>query len=132
MTKQIRVENADLSPYPVRVIVEAKNQDGQWRPTEEHDLSTPTFMLPVFIHGSRRLVIEEASKGAPYQEPRAPFQLTPEALDAMVNRFLAWTLPDEFWPDCGISYNPIPGSKPTGTNLLTAEQAKAMLLHVLG
>ena len=59
--------------------------------------------------------------------------------DEMVSRFLAWRLPYDFYPDCGISFD---GRKddgwnknktwPTGTNLLTAEQAKAMLAHVLG
>lgn len=53
--------------------------------------------------------------------------------DEMVNRFLAWPLPRDFGPDCGISFTPIdhPHSWPVGTNLFTAEQAKKMLEHVL-
>jgi hypothetical protein len=60
-------------------------------------------------------------------------------LDAMVARFLQWRLPENFAPDCGISFarthkgldgNPVP-YEPVGTNLLTYEQAKEMLLHVL-
>jgi len=57
----------------------------------------------------------------------------------MVNRFLAWPLPQDFAPDCGISFD---GRKddewnknktwPVGTNLLTAEQARSMLEHVIG
>jgi hypothetical protein len=60
---------------------------------------------------------------------------SPEA----VSRFLAWPLPKDFYPNCGISFD---GRKddewnknktwPIGTNLLTAEQATAMLKHVLG
>jgi hypothetical protein len=54
-------------------------------------------------------------------------------LDATVDRFLQWRLPDTFAPDCGISFTPLnhPNSWPTGTNLLTAAQAKDMLRHVL-
>jgi hypothetical protein len=56
--------------------------------------------------------------------------------DDMVSRFLGWRLPDDFMPDCGISFNPPmhegkPLSWPTGTNLLHAGQARKMLEHVL-
>lgn len=57
---------------------------------------------------------------------------------AMVNRFLGWRLPQDFGPDCGISFD---GRKddewnknkswPIGTNLLTADQAKAMFEYCL-
>lgn len=58
--------------------------------------------------------------------------------DEMVMRFLGWSLPRDFSPDCGISFD---GRKddewnknktwPIGTNLLTAIQARAMLERVL-
>jgi hypothetical protein len=57
----------------------------------------------------------------------------------MVERFLAWKLPQNFNPDGGISFEPI-GSRgtqyefkrePSGTNLLDGTQAKAMVLHML-
>ena len=61
---------------------------------------------------------------------------TPEAIDAllkvMVNRFLTWKLPEDFAPDGGISFGPLPYQThsnphwPTGTNLLTADQAREM------
>lgn len=60
--------------------------------------------------------------------------------DEMVTRFLMWRLPDNFNPDCGISFkrtynecSPFGTSthEPTGTNLLSADQARAMLEHVL-
>jgi hypothetical protein len=56
--------------------------------------------------------------------------------DEMVNRFLTWRLPDDFGPDCGIHFTPfhpngVTRYEPVGTNLLTAEQARAMLEHVL-
>lgn len=58
--------------------------------------------------------------------------------DEMVNRFLCWTLPPTFAPDGGVKFSP-PGpdargyvaSWPSGTNLFTYEQARAMLEHVL-
>lgn len=58
--------------------------------------------------------------------------------NAMVDRFLCWKLPQDFSPDCGISFD---GRKddewnknktwPVGTNLFTAEQARKMLEYVL-
>ncbi len=71
--------------------------------------------------------------------------------DEMVNRFLSWKLPNDFSPDSGIAFtktyngykdgvftkdiprtpdDPV-ASWPIGTNLFTADQAKAMLEHVL-
>lgn len=47
-------------------------------------------------------------------------------LDALVNRFLTWPVPADVYPDGAPGQ---PGR--TGTNLLTAPQAKAMLQHVL-
>ena len=57
--------------------------------------------------------------------------------DEMVSRFLCWKLPQDFGPDCGISFarfhpNGTTRFEPVGTNLLTAEQARQMLEHVLG
>lgn len=58
-------------------------------------------------------------------------QPTPRIDDA-VNRFLGWRLPDDFQPDCGVSFTPLthPNSWPTGTNLLTATQAREMLEYI--
>lgn len=57
-----------------------------------------------------------------------------DRLGEMVDRFLAWKVPQDFSPDCGISFKPVnhPNCWPIGTNLLNADQAKAMLLHVVG
>ena len=53
----------------------------------------------------------------------------------MVNRFLAWKLPPDFHPDAGIRfasiYEPSRPGWPIGTNLLTANQAEAMIRHLL-
>lgn len=59
-------------------------------------------------------------------------------IEHMVNRFLAWKLPADFSPDAGIGFKPYHPQQtpdnpmwPTGTNLLTAEQARAMFEYVL-
>ena len=60
-------------------------------------------------------------------------------LDHMVNRFLGWHLPETFRPDGGISFEPTYNngtpeggkSEPVGTNLLTATEAAAMVLHMI-
>lgn len=54
----------------------------------------------------------------------------------MVNRFLMWKLPEHFRPDCGIIYTPIRIAdgrllEPSGTNLLDATQAEAMVRHMI-
>lgn len=61
-----------------------------------------------------------------------------QVTDEMVARFLQWSLPKGFCPDCGISFD---GRKddewnknktwPTGTNLLDAGQAREMLEFVM-
>lgn len=69
-----------------------------------------------------------------------------QVTDDMVTRFLSWELSKDFHPDDGVKSerkvgtadgernraNMGPGWWPEGTNLLTAEQARAMLAHVLG
>jgi hypothetical protein len=52
----------------------------------------------------------------------------------MVERFLAWPLPEDFAPDAGIEFKPThpfgSPSWPTGTNLFDANQARAMILRL--
>ena len=61
-------------------------------------------------------------------------------IDKMVDRFLQWKLPKDFGPDAGISFKPtnrddydkpVSGHWPTGTNLLTVDQAREMVKHML-
>lgn len=54
-----------------------------------------------------------------------------------VDRFLGWPLPKTFSPDCYIHFDRASAdlqgvSWPSGTNLLNAEEARAMFEHVLG
>lgn len=57
----------------------------------------------------------------------------------MVERFLAWKLPENFNPDAGISFKPMFNENsahpmrhtPSGTNLLDYTQAEAMVRHMV-
>ena len=79
---------------------------------------------------------QEAKATKHMEEPPA---LTPLNIDEAVNRFLGWKLPENFAPDAGISFKKMFNEhtahpmrhEPTGTNLLDAVQAKAMLEYVL-
>lgn len=55
-------------------------------------------------------------------------------MSKMVDRFLCWKLPEDFGPDCGISFDrkTVTAHKvwPIGTNLLAADQARQMLAEV--
>lgn len=62
--------------------------------------------------------------------------MTDEQIKHMVDRFLGWKLPQDFSPDAGISYTrpnyaPEVDATPTGTNLLHAAQAEAMVRHMI-
>jgi len=66
-------------------------------------------------------------------------KLTDEQVKHMVERFLAWKLPEDFNPDCGITfaktYNTFtkhPAKyEPSGTNLFGFTQAEEMVLHMI-
>lgn len=65
--------------------------------------------------------------------------MTEAQIKHMVDRFLMWKLPESFNPDAGISFKPTfndhmdPPMKhnPSGTNLLDAQQADAMVRHMI-
>lgn len=70
--------------------------------------------------------------------------MTDEKIKHMVDRFLAWRLPDNFRPDAGISFNslynveynaaqglPPARHQPSGTNLFDATQAEAMVRYMV-
>lgn len=61
--------------------------------------------------------------------------MTKEQIKYMVDRFLGWKLPKNFNPDAGIkyvrpNYSPEVDATPSGTNLLDAAQAEAMIRYV--
>lgn len=54
----------------------------------------------------------------------------------MVDRFLAWKLPNDFYPDAGITFERTYNDgrathEPVGTNLFSATQAEAMIRNML-
>lgn len=96
---------------------------------------TPT---PNANEGSRQAQSLQDQRPPSQQEAREDdWETAPkEVLDALVNRFLCWRVPDDFAPDSGISFDPgptqhLPHCWPTGTCLLTAAQAKTMFEHCL-
>lgn len=65
--------------------------------------------------------------------------MTDDQIKHMVNRFLMWKFPEDFNPDCGISFkrefnehtaHPMK-HEPMGTNLLNAAQAEEMVRYML-
>lgn len=66
--------------------------------------------------------------------------MTEAQIKHMVDRFLMWKLPEHFRPDGGIIFDARANKgtqhefirqPPVGTNLFDAQQAKAMVLHML-
>ena len=60
---------------------------------------------------------------------RAKVETTMQVTDEMVNRFLSWKLPQSVKPDSCVLDQTYPHR--CGTNLLTADEARQMLEHVL-
>lgn len=67
--------------------------------------------------------------------------MTEEQINRAVARFLSWKLPADFHPDAGISFQPSKPHEcvehdnsrwPVGTNLFTADQAREMIVHMIG
>lgn len=65
---------------------------------------------------------------------------SPEQVKHMVDRFLGWRLPENFSPDCGISFKKTHSEtgpwgpqryEPIGTNLFDAQQATEMVRHMI-
>lgn len=65
--------------------------------------------------------------------------MTDKQIKHMVNRFLAWRLPENFNPDAGISFKAAFNEhtthpmkhQPVGTNLFDADQAEEMVRHMI-
>jgi hypothetical protein len=79
-----------------------------------------------------------SEKPAPAQSPA----VTNDQIKYMADRFLGWKLPENFNPDGGISFERLKNPHhhpeaspfypmPVGTNLLDAEQATAMVRHMI-
>ena len=65
--------------------------------------------------------------------------MTEDQIKYMVSRFLTWRLPENFNPDGGVSFQRLGNEgtphqytrEPSGTNLLDATQAEAMVRHII-
>lgn len=65
--------------------------------------------------------------------------MTDAQIKHLVNRFLAWKLPEDFNPDGGVSFDKVVNlgtehqyyREPTGTNLFNAQQTEQMVRHML-
>lgn len=106
-------------PQVAELLERADNYLGRFTSPPEH------YPYPISL-------VRDLAAALRKSHPSAPEQATEE----MVTRFLGWKLPKDFNPDAGVSFVPPrdewPHSWPIGTNLLNADQARAMLEHVLG
>lgn len=106
----------------------------EWMPYQKGQaakVETPDFVVSGLLKAEAQIVadiaqaLEAANSAAPVTA----------VTDDMVSRFLGWALPQDFNPDCFVSFDrekaKASASFPTGTNLLDAIQARAMLEHVL-
>ena len=66
--------------------------------------------------------------------------ITDKQIDEMARRLMGWKLPRDFCPDAGISFKPTKPYEgdefgnswwPTGTNLLSVDQAKEMIKYMI-
>ncbi len=63
--------------------------------------------------------------------------ITEAQIKHMANRFPGWSVPEDFQPDAGITFTRLPKHgggfypMPVGTNLLTADQAEAMVRYLV-
>jgi hypothetical protein len=138
---------ADLTPEKVKVVPPAAPSDPYIRfdgidddllvmrakdlvHAQRLNMMMPSDAHRANLRHARMQLLDAAGQTGP---SAAPLAVSRETLKAAVNRFLGWRLPHNFQPDCGISFTPVdhPNSWPTGTNLLSAEQAKEMFEYAL-
>lgn len=93
-----------------------------WRPDEVAAMTARIAELDEAPLISGR--VDGGLPGAP------PAEAVSDRIDELVNRFLSWPLPDSVCSDGVATMRGHPHR--IGTNLLTADEARAMLEHVLG
>ncbi len=107
------------------------------QPAQPQPVNQALKERPDFIAGYDAGMADAKRMQALAQAETQPAQ--PLELSAMVDAFLSWRLPDDFGPDAYISFDrekakehlaPY-GGWPTGTNLLSADQARAMFEYVI-
>ena len=78
-----------------------------------------------------------SQKGA-YLKKKIPV-LTEAQISHMADRFCAWPLPDPWYPDGGITFEPLMNKgtpremkrDPSGTNLFSKQQAEEMIRYMI-
>lgn len=99
-------------------------------------VSSENFDPEIGRANARRRALDKVWELMGYElKSRLAANLQPKVTDEMVGRFLGWKLPQDFAPDCYVSFDKERAAEvlwPTGTNLLHAGQVKDMLNHVLG
>ncbi|MBY0235880.1 MAG: hypothetical protein K2W93_12925 [Burkholderiaceae bacterium] len=66
MTKQVRIENADTSNWPVRVTIEHKDAEGNWvAQPGPVQINNPCQVTEQYLTSHRRIVIEERAADTP-------------------------------------------------------------------
>lgn len=111
--KDINQVNALLVHEAVHIWQKIKEELGEENPSVEFE-----------AYSIQRIALELMSEYAHRVKPTV-------VTDKMISKFLKWKLPTDFYPDGGISYKPLEGHIPTGTNLLNYPQAKVMLEEIL-
>lgn len=126
----------------IKAVVARVDQPKTIRTLDDKDVKEDLDLLMTIMSGysssiakidAVRAIQRLQGKGAlPRARPGDP------EMNAMVDRFLGWKLPQDFSPDCGIAFD---GRKddewnknktwPVGTNLFTADQVKSMLEYVV-
>lgn len=103
--------------YTMQEAVELENE--MWR---LDSVKTYRDMLAALINAAVTRKLAEKGIGAE----------SGNHVKAMVDRFLGWKLPQDFYPDSGISFKPPsnPERWPIGTNLLNAQQADQMIGYI--
>lgn len=147
----LQKRNEDGSPSGIWHLVASSDEGGGQSPGCHHDHKSPLEASECeeaqrlcgqitgfpWVSPAEEAAKEEANERAELARLQKKYGV--DVTDLMVSRFLGWRLPDSFNPDGGIKFTP-PGldgcgyiqNWPSGTNLLTAEEARAMLRHVLG
>ncbi len=112
----------------------------EWMPYQKgqaEKAATPATDAVSDLLQARPMVMATMFSAIQGDQPVGIVQPAPVAqvTDDMVSRFLAWPMPYHFNPDCFVAFDREKAeackSWPTGTNLLDAIQARAMLEHVL-
>lgn len=136
ITQPLERKKADGSPSGLWHLTASSDEGGCFSVGCDHDHATADEAQDCV---EAKIKIGQVT-GFPYRDRSAEAEAAAQAkVKHMVDRFLAWKLPENFNPDAGISFKPEFNEQtahptrhqPTGTNLFDARQAEAMIRHML-